>query len=178
MDSHQSRPKRRASEVDGLAATTPPRKQTPREESFEDYSDRILSTIFRVSVDPNKTADGHGHKLIFLSNLSQELADEGAPLKLSVERIEQAIVEGASSIPHNRPLFDYLLPCWKRVNRALKLLRGPAPEKEAMLKEARRLCFSNCIFALTMPELFRYAINPYAPEEAQTLSPLLVFAVG
>lgn len=150
--------KRRASEVDGPAATAPPRKQTPhREETIEDYADRVLGAIFRVTVDPSRTTDGNGHKLMFLPNLSQELTDEGAPLRLDAGRLEQIIMEAATEVEHDRPLFDYLLPCWKRVVRTLKVLRGPAPQKEALLKEARRLCFSNCIFALTMPELFGYA---------------------
>lgn len=92
--------------------------------------------------------------MTFLPGLSSELAEENAPLKLSVTRLEEAIVEAASAVPVDRPLFEYLLPCWKRVVKTLKMLRGPAPQKEALLKEARRLCFSNCIFALTVPELF------------------------
>jgi ubiquitin conjugation factor E4 B len=115
----------------------------------------VLSTIFRFTVDPTRKTDGQGNKLILLRNLSADLADEGAPLKLTVGRLEEAILEAATSVPYNRPLFDYLLPCWKRLVRTLKAFRGPAPEKEALLREARRLCFSNCIFALTVPELFR-----------------------
>ncbi|KAK4157667.1 ubiquitin elongating factor core-domain-containing protein [Chaetomidium leptoderma] len=150
-----SRAKRRASDVDGPSATAPPRKQpSAAPETIEDYADRMLSTIFRVSVDLNRVTDSHGHRLTFLPNLSGDLADEGSPVKLSVGRLEEAIMEAATAFPHDRPLFDYLLPCWKRVVRTLKVFRGPAPEKEALLKETRRLCFSNCIFALTVPELF------------------------
>lgn len=154
--------KRRASEVDGHSATASPRKQTPlqREETIEDYADRALGTIFRVTVDANRTTDHYGHKLIFLPNVSQELADEGAPLRLDAGRLEQIIMEAATEFQQDRPLFDYLLPCWKRVVKMLKVLRGPAPQKEALLKEARRLCFSNCVFALTMPELFGYVVDP------------------
>jgi len=115
----------------------------------------VLSNIFRVTVDPSRITDGQGHKLAFLPNLSADLAEEGTPLKLAVGRLEEAIMEAATTVSHDRPLLDYLLPCWKRVVRTLKVFRGPAPEKEALLKEARRLCFSNCIFALTVPELFR-----------------------
>lgn len=157
--SREPRAKRRASEVDGSLATAPPRKQTPlRDETIDDYADRALSSIFRVTVEPGRAADSHGHKLVFLPGLSVDLQGEGGPLRLSVARLEEAIMEAATALPHDRPLFDYLLPCWKRVTRTLKVLRGPAPEKEALLKEARRLCFSNCIFALTVPELFRYAV--------------------
>ncbi|KAK3304134.1 ubiquitin elongating factor core-domain-containing protein [Chaetomium strumarium] len=153
--------KRRASDVDGPSATPPARKHTPvAQETIEDYGDRVLSSIFRVTLDPSRATDSHGHKLTFLPNLSQELADEGAPLKLSAGRVEEAIMEAATAWPADRPLLDYLLPCWKRVTRTLKVLRAPAPEKEALLKEARRLCFSNCIFALTVPELFSREANP------------------
>lgn len=157
-NSTDSRAKRRASDIDGPSATAPPpRKHTPAApETIDDYADRMLSAIFRVSVDGSRTTDSHGHKLTFLPNLSGDLAEEGLPLKLLVGRLEEAIMEAATAFPHDRPLFDYLLPCWKRVVRTLKLFRGPAPEKEALLKEARRLCFSNCIFALTVPELFRW----------------------
>lgn len=152
------RAKRRVSEVDGSspASAAPPRKQVPlREESIDDYADRVLSSIFRVTLDPSRTTDNHGHRLHFLPSLSEDLTSEGVPLKLSVGRLEEAIMEAATALPHDRPLFDYLLPCWKRVVRTIKVFRGPAPEKEALLKEARRLCFSNCVFALTVPELFR-----------------------
>ncbi|KAK4141167.1 ubiquitin elongating factor core-domain-containing protein [Dichotomopilus funicola] len=177
-----SRGKRQASDAAGSPASAPPKKQTnatATPESIEDYADRVLTSIFRITVDPNRTTDGQGHNLTFLPNLSAELAAEadeegqqqqqeggtgqeglGRGLKLSVGRLEEAIMEAATAVPHERPLFEYLLPCWKRVVRILKLFRGPAPEKEALLKEARRLCFSNCIFALTVPELFSRDPNP------------------
>ena len=156
-NSHGFRTKRHASDVDGPSASAPPKKQTApaAQETIDDYADRILSSIFRFTVDPSRTTSANGQKLAFLPNLSADLSDEGAPLRLSVDRLEEAIMEAATAIPHDRPLFDYLLPCWKRVVKTIKVLRSPTPEKEALLKETRRLCFSNCIFALTVPELFR-----------------------
>ncbi|KAH6613488.1 ubiquitin elongating factor core-domain-containing protein [Chaetomium tenue] len=156
------RGKRNVSDVDGPSASAPPKKQTApaAQETIDDYADRILSTIFRFTVDPSRTTSASGQKLAFLPNLSADLADEGAPLKVSVDRLEEAIMEVATAIPHDKPLFDYLLPCWKRVVKTIKVLRNPTPEKEALLKEARRLCFSNCIFALTVPELFSREPNP------------------
>lgn len=145
-----------------VAGTPPPRKHTPaKDEPIEDYTNRLLETVFRISVEPSRTADSIGHKLTFLPTLSEDLANDGLPLKLSLDRVEEAIMEGATAFPRDKPLFDYLLPCWKRVTRALKVLRGPAPQKEEILKEAKRLCFSNCIFALTMPELFNREPNPH-----------------
>ncbi|KAK4166201.1 ubiquitin elongating factor core-domain-containing protein [Cladorrhinum sp. PSN259] len=170
--SDEIRSKRRASDVDGSSSIAPPRKQTPmREESLEDYTDRVLSSIFRISIDATKTTDAHGHRLTFLPNLSQELSEEVAPLKLSAERLEEAIMEAGTEVPHSRPLLDYLLGCWKRIIRTAKTLRSPTPEKEALLKEAKRLCFSNCIFALTMPELF--GRDPVSPP-SDPLAPYLL----
>ena len=120
-----------------------------------DYADKMLSQILRITLDPTREADVHGHKLTFLPNLSQDLQESGAPLKLSADVLDSAIVEAATAAPSSRPILDYLIPCWHRVIRAIKVFRGPAPEKEEVLREARRICFSNCIFALTMPELFR-----------------------
>jgi ubiquitin conjugation factor E4 B len=156
--------KRRATDIDLAKGQTPPppRKQTQsRVESLEDFANNMLSHIFRVTADPNRTADTHGHKLVFLPGLSQDLQDSGAPLKLSIDVLDGAIVEAATATPQSTPVLDYLLPCWKRVTRTIKLLRNPAPEKLEVLKEARRICFSNCIFAVTMPELFRYLFCVY-----------------
>lgn len=136
---------------------TMPRKQAPaKPASIEDYADKMLTHIFRATPDPNQNVDRSGIKLTYLPNLHQELQESGAPPKLSVDQLDSAILEAATAIPHDRPLFGYLLGCFKRVTRALKTLRNPTPEKEHLLKEAKRICFSNCIFALTMPELFRY----------------------
>lgn len=68
------------------------------------------------------------------------------------------ILEAASTIPNDKAVLDYLLPCWKRVVKAQKGLRGYASEKDAILKEAKRLCMSYCIFAVEMPDLFGYVI--------------------
>ncbi|CAP70574.1 uncharacterized protein PODANS_3_6380 [Podospora anserina S mat+] len=179
--------KRRASELEGSpsGAPAPPRKQTPAQESFEDYADRILGSIFRMTVDAARTKDAHGHKLTFLPNLSQDLTDEVAPLKLSQDRLEEAIMEAATEYPKDKPLFEYLLACWKRVVRTLKALRNPTPQKEALLKEARRLCFSNCIFSLTMPELFSResspvhdTLVPYLLKEVENESGLCMDFIG
>jgi ubiquitin conjugation factor E4 B len=151
----ESHPKRAREDSDTIALTPPPRKSpvTPREETLEAFESRILSNIFRITLDEDRH-DPSGHKLIFLPNLKQELEEAGEPVRLSVGTLDSAILEAASKIPHNKPVLDYLLPCWKRTTRALKGIRGQANGKDAILKEARRLCMSNCIFAVTVPELF------------------------
>ncbi|EEP77058.1 conserved hypothetical protein [Uncinocarpus reesii 1704] len=54
-----------------------------------------------------------------------------------------------------KPL-EYLLSCWKRVMRLYKGFKKTKPNdpKYEVVKEARRLCLSYCIFAATMPEMF------------------------
>ncbi|KAB5586053.1 putative ubiquitin fusion degradation protein [Coniochaeta sp. 2T2.1] len=157
--------KRRATDIDLAKGQTqtppPPRKQTqPRAESLEDFADNMLSHIFRVTADPDRTTDSHGHKLAFLPGLNADLQESGSPLKLSIDLLDGAIVEAATATPQSTPILDYMLACWKRVTRMIKGLRNPSPEKLEVLKEAKRICFSNCIFAVTMPELFSREPNP------------------
>ena len=145
--------------------SAPPRKIniTPKaEESLESFANNQLNHIFRVTVDPDRTTDLHGHPLEFLPNVHAELVDAGASLLLSLDSIDSAILEAATSVSHDKPLMsEYLLPSWKRATRALKAYKGPAASpKIEVLREAKRLCFSNCVFALTMPELFGREANP------------------
>ena len=123
-------------------------------ETIEQWENRTLSHIFRFTLDPNQKTDLSNHKLIYLPQLRKELEDEGAEVLLSKDRLDSAILEAASTIPNNKPVLDYLLPCWKRVVRAFKGLKGYAGAKDVVLKEAKRLCMSNCIFAVEMPELY------------------------
>ncbi len=150
--------KRQRAKSDGQTSPPPnhPKKQAPAlvDESIEAYANRTLGSIFRITLDPNHTVDSSNHKLIYLPNLHQELKDEQAPIMLTKEKLDSAILEAASAIPHSKGALDYLIPCWKRVMRALKGLRGYTNAKGAILKEAKRLCMSNCVFAVEMPEFF------------------------
>lgn len=103
--------------------------------------------------------DLHGRKLTFLPGLAAELQEQSpsGPTRLSSDNVEQAILEAASSYPQDKPLMDYMLACWKRVVQAKKSLRSPTPEKEAVIQEVKRLGMSYAIFAVTLPDLFRYA---------------------
>lgn len=147
--------KRAREDSDSVTASLPPRKSTatPKEETPDAFESRVLSNIFRITLEEG-AHDHSGHKLIFLPNLKQELEEAGEPVRLSVGTLDSAILEAASKIPHNKPILDYLLPCWKRTTRALKGIRGHASGRDAILKEARRLCMSHIIFAVTMPELY------------------------
>lgn len=152
------------------SAPPPTKRHAP--ETFEDWSDKTISQIFRVSTDEKRQTDVHGHKLTFLPDLSAELQEQNpdSPPRLSSDNIEQAILEAANAFPHDKPLMDYMLPCWKRVVRAKKSLRTPTPEKEAVISEAKRLCMSYCIFAVTLPDLFSREPNP----QHDTLVPYLL----
>ncbi|KAK6955052.1 hypothetical protein Daesc_002682 [Daldinia eschscholtzii] len=154
--------KRPHANIDMGNVTAPPPKKihAAKEETLENWSNRVLGDIFRVTLDETHTADSRGNKLTYLPELKAELEQSGEPIKLTASSVDSAILEAARHVPTNKPLLDYLLPCWKRVVRATKPARPPPPEKEAVLNEAKRLCMSNCIFALTMPEYFGREPNP------------------
>ncbi len=150
-----------ASEIDlafpaSPSAATPPPARRPHAESLEEWMDHTLTSAFRVSVDPSRTKDRLGHPLKFLPVLNQDLQDRGDALMLSIDDLDSAILEAGTAFQPKKPLLDYFLPCWKSVMRAIKQLRDVRPEKAAALQEAKRLCMSNAIFALTMPEYFGY----------------------
>lgn len=135
-------------------AITPAKRHTP--ESFEDWANKTISQIFRFTVDEDRKTDVHGRQLTFLPGVRDELQEQNpdGPLRLSSDVIEQGILEAASAFPHDKPLMDYMLPCWKRVVQARKSLRAATPEKEGLLGEAKRMCMSYCLFAVTLPDLF------------------------
>ncbi|KAF7542311.1 hypothetical protein G7Z17_g11690 [Cylindrodendrum hubeiense] len=170
--SFRSSRKRLASEIDdAVSADRPPqRTNNAQPESHADYANRTLSHIFRVSVDPHNMTDSQGHRLVFLPNLNEELNESEESLKLSVNTLDQAIMEALNAWPQNKPLMQYLLPSWKRAVKAaatIKLTEGPRYEVH---EEAKRLCMSSCLFALTMPDLYGREPNP----KHDTLMPYLL----
>lgn len=124
-------------------------------ELVEQFGDRILRSIFRLTLDPAQTHDIQDQKLHFVGGLRQELEDEGKPIMLSTETLEQAFMEAGSNLKNLNPL-DWLLGSWKRLTRCSKVTkdRTLANGERAILQEARRLCMSWCIFAITTPEIF------------------------
>lgn len=145
---------KREREPDNYSAA-PPRKQTDTKvETVGEFEERSLSAIFRMTLEEKRQTDLSGHKLAYLSALKADLQDGGEPCRLSVGNLDQALMEAVSKVPAHKSPLEYLLPCWKRVLRAQKSLRGYANERDTILKEARRLCMSSCIFAVTMPELY------------------------
>lgn len=126
-----------------------------REEPVELWENRTLSSIFRFTVDPAVTRDAHGHHMYFLKDVRKDLEERDEGVRLSTSVLDQAILEVASNLEKTTPL-EYLLACWKRVSRQFRALKALSSEdpKQAIIREARRLCMSFCMFAVTMPDMF------------------------
>ncbi|TQV91651.1 ubiquitin conjugation factor E4 [Cordyceps javanica] len=166
--------KRSLQEIDGgLSASNaaPPRKQTVPQtvETDEQYENRILTNIFRLSVDPHHMSTPQGARLNFLPGLNGELNQSGDALRLSTATLDQAIIEACGSWPEEKPLLNYLLPCWKRaVKQAAQ--KTSSTTRQQVHEEAKRLCMSNCLFAITMPDLYGRSANP----DHDTIAPQLL----
>ncbi|KJZ71959.1 hypothetical protein HIM_08639 [Hirsutella minnesotensis 3608] len=148
--------KRSAAEIDdGAAATRKPNPpQAAAAESDDEYAHRVLTQIFRVTVDPHHMTGPQGQRLVFVPNLNQELNEAAEPLRLTITNLDQAIIEACTVWPQDKPLLDYLLPCWKRAVRAASLAKNTTGARLEVHDEAKRLCISNCLFSLTMPVLY------------------------
>ena len=124
------------------------------DESPEAWEHRTLSSIFRLTLESGKRQDHAGHKLQYVEGVRQELEEQNAPVRLNVAVLDQAILEAASKPGRTTPL-EYLLACWKRVSKHFRALRGKGDEPRLeVVREARRLCMSYCIFAVTLPDMF------------------------
>jgi len=136
------------------ASPQPPKSQ---DVSIEAWEDRTLGNVFRITLDPSLTKDTHGHKLYFASGALGDCEDEGRPVRFATDMLDSVILESASSHSQGSAL-EYLIGCWKRVSKLLRVESKANPKydaaKENIAKEARRLCFSYCIFAATMPDMF------------------------
>lgn len=149
--------KRSAAEVDDAVACPPPRKPNPPQpESDSDYAHRVLTHIFRITVDPHHLSGSPAERLFFVPALNQELNDAGEPLRLSTANLDQAIIEACGNWPLDKPLMDYLLPCWKRAVKAASTAKNVTGARLEVHEEAKRLCMSNSLFSLTMPVIYGY----------------------
>ncbi|KAI4183557.1 MAG: hypothetical protein L6R41_005329 [Letrouitia leprolyta] len=140
-------------------------------ETIEEWEDKVLRGIFRVTLDPFARSDSHGHHLSFVKGVKADLEEQGQPLQLSTATLDQAILEAASNISKLTPL-EYLLACWKRNTAQFKHSKNHGIEEARLdvLKEAKRLCMSYCVFAITMPEMF----GGEPPESSPLVQHLLV----
>ena len=125
------------------------------EETVEAWEDRVLRGIFRITFDESQTRNAHGSQLYPAPGLLQELKESTAPARLTTAVLDQALLEVASALGKATPL-DYLLGCWKRVCRQFAATKKAqsGDQKLEVMTEARRLCFSYCVFAATIPDMF------------------------
>ena len=131
--------------------TDSPRPASRAGESLEQWEDRALRSIFKITLDSGGTQDGH--RLYYVGGLSEELEGKG----LNVAAVEQAIMEvGSQDLGRRTTTLDYMFGCWKRLIRAGKNLKDRTAEnpKWAILQEARRLTLSWTILAITTPDVF------------------------
>ena len=142
---------------------TPGPARKAEDEPLDVWEDGTLASIFRLTLDGDKRQDASGNRLHYVEGVRRDLEEQDAPLRLNVTILDEAIREAASHLGKLKPL-DYLLGCWKRVTRQLRNLKSKVDgQKFEIVKEARRLCMSNCIFAATMPELFGLEPPPTSP---------------
>lgn len=124
-------------------------------ETIEQWEDRILKNVFRLSLDEQRTRDDSGHELYFLAGLKEELAGEGRDLTLHVELLEQAIMEAGTNTgkipPHN-----WLFASWKRILRIGRAIKDKTADNKRweIIQEAKRLCFNWCTLSVTTPDIF------------------------
>ena len=149
------------------AESSPARSATPKgqEVSLEVWTDRTISQVFRITLDPERTRDAHGHRLCLVSGVRQDLEDSNSPLRFTPELLDSAIIESAQSKTEGKAL-EYLLGCWKRISRLLRGMHNREDPKFGVAQETRRLCFNYCVFAATMPEVMfneePHEVNPLA----------------
>ncbi len=125
-------------------------------ETLEQWEDRVLGNLFRLSLLEEHRHDAHGNPLQFLPSTRLDLEDSGQSVRLNVGMLDQALLEAASNVKKGTTPLEYLLGCWKRVFKQYRALKkaGEEDPKFVIIKEARRLCMSYCIFAITMPDMF------------------------
>jgi ubiquitin conjugation factor E4 B len=142
-------------------------------ESLETFEERTLSAVFRITLDEANTTDMNGVKLRYLPGVRGDLEEQQQPIRISVGVLDQALLEAASSLKNKRPL-TYLMPCWKRVSRLYRGFKKAAGDdaKYEVVKEARRLCLSYCIFSVTMPEMFGCVYFLFQSWQPETINEL------
>ena len=115
-----------------------------------------MGNLFRITLSEEHQHDTHGNHLQFLGGTRLDLEDSGQPVRMTVGMLDQALLEAASNLKKGNAPLEFLLGCWKRVSKQYKALKkaGEEDPKFVVAKEARRLCMSYCIFAITMPDMF------------------------
>ncbi|CAK7264291.1 Ubiquitin conjugation factor E4 [Sporothrix epigloea] len=143
-------------------------------EAFADWTDATISSLLRVTINPDQPKDRHGAALTLLDDLRSEILERNGgsdekPVRMTVDDVDAAFLEACSKLSPKKPLLDYLLPVYKSANRLLKG-RTLAAQRVAVFQEIKRLGMSNIVFALTMPEYVGREANPHH----DTLMPYLL----
>ena len=134
-------------------------------ETLEQWEDRILSSTFRITLDPEHRLDSHGNQIQYVAGTRNDLEEQNETIRLNTALLDQAIPEAASNLKIGTMPLDYLIPCWKRISKQHRALKknGEQDPKFGVIKEARRLCMSYCIFAVTIPDMFEQDVPPMNP---------------
>lgn len=124
-------------------------------ESIEQWEDRILKSVFRVSLDSEQSKDSNGHDFIVLTSLREELEGESQEPRLHVDLLEQAIMEAGPQTGKIQP-HNWLFASWKRIIRIGRAIKDKTAEnkKWEIIQEAKRLCFNWCTLSVTTPDIF------------------------
>ncbi|KAI5809660.1 ubiquitin elongating factor core-domain-containing protein [Peziza echinospora] len=142
--------KAKPAEVVAQPPQTPPSPSVKK--APEDWEDKALGIIFRISVH-EQPANGHYQ----LKALREELESEGEPVRLSTGILDQAILSVCSSSHLKIPPFDHLLASWKRAvnyQRNLRPIDKGDENKITILAEAKRMALCYAQYCITMPEMF------------------------
>ena len=125
------------------------------EKALADWTHSTISSLVRVTLSPEPNLRDHrGHHLVYLPELRSEIEESrGGELRFEVDDIDSALREACSLYSHDKALLEYLLPVYKSTVQSLKA-RVSVPERLGVLQELKRLCMSNIVFSLTMPEYF------------------------
>jgi hypothetical protein len=62
-------------------------------ETDEQYEDRILRNMFRLSLDPEQKVDASMHRLHYLKGIREELVEGGQEIRMTTDLRELALME-------------------------------------------------------------------------------------
>ncbi|KIW05430.1 uncharacterized protein PV09_03940 [Verruconis gallopava] len=131
--------------------------------TIEQWTDRILSSVFRVTLNAEQTKDREGHTLKFLEETKRDLEEEGKPLLLGIDQLDSALLEAGRSPPEGKSPSCYFLACWKRLQKVIRQSRTADATRQQILQTAKFTCFSNCIWAATDPAMYEKPDHERSP---------------
>ncbi|KIO02810.1 hypothetical protein M404DRAFT_27705 [Pisolithus tinctorius Marx 270] len=143
------------------------------------WEDESITQIFKVTLN-RSTAERSNYDLVWLKSLESELLSEGygqaPPLRLSGEILDRLLIARLeldphamsddldyvpvlASLPDQMTVFEYLVGCWKRLNKGRNELLRKNPVKEiqqasVLLEKIRNLVISYAGLNLQDPGMF------------------------